>query len=611
MEKKEFILGKKKISYYILPVGYTCNNNCRFCYNRGGKDIFPKLTFEDIKREIKKAKEKGYEAIVLFGGECTLRSDFFKILDLIKKAKLKLSLETNGRMFAYEDFVKKLAQYDLVCVQVSIHGHTSKLHDFLTQTPGSFIQTIQGIINLQKYFPELLITTYTVITKQNYQYLPLIGKFISEMGIRWLYFSFLDIRGRAIQFPSLIIPLQKVRPYLLETLSYLHSKNIRFTINKGPICILPEFHKNFQYEPYLLKNNFFLKDKVCQACIFNKRCVGFSKNYVKRFGFNEIRFGSLTKHELKFFFAGLNLEKIGQVEKFLKFDSRNNPILVIEKNISQNEIKEAIEKCKELGIPLLYLKKKNRLIDIWGDFRFTPSIVSQFLKKKRKVEKEELIKKILEQLNKDFGGQLTKDNLLLTVGARQALYLAFILLIKPGDKVIVFGNSWGGYRYGIETVGGKVIEVAWKEKIKNLTSQINKGVKMIVINNPYLPNLECLSQKYLRSLLNLCNHYKIYLVVDEIINRLLPKPFSVLSFANVEKDKLIVVNSFSKNYFIPHYRSGYLIAKKEIIQRAKKIIEFSNFQITQRSICASFAVLSGSQKWQRDLAKKIYEKGRY
>jgi aspartate/methionine/tyrosine aminotransferase len=91
----------------------------------------------------------------------------------------------------------------------------------------------------------------------------------------------------------------------------------------------------------------------------------------------------------------------------------------------------------------------------------------------------------------------------------------------------------------------------------------------------------------------------------------LPQPISVLNNCQIEKNPIIITNSFSKNYFMPFYRSGYLIANKSLIKKAKKIIEFSNFKITPRAIAASFAAISGSQKWRDALSKKIYEKGRY
>ena len=91
---------------------------------------------------------------------------------------------------------------------MSIHGHTEKLHEGLTRTPGSFAQTVRGldVITLfKKRFPMDLHTS-TVVTRRNLPHLPEIYRFLRAHGVDQVIFNVMQVNGRADTFFDQIFP---------------------------------------------------------------------------------------------------------------------------------------------------------------------------------------------------------------------------------------------------------------------------------------------------------------------------------------------------------------------------------------------------------------------
>ena len=97
-------MAKKRLD---LKVGYTCNNNCRFCVV-ADKRKFGDLTTKELKKQMEEGR-KTCEDIVFTGGEPTIRKDIFELVRYAKKLKFDtIQIQTNGRMFASKKFCEKI-----------------------------------------------------------------------------------------------------------------------------------------------------------------------------------------------------------------------------------------------------------------------------------------------------------------------------------------------------------------------------------------------------------------------------------------------------------------------------------------------------------------------
>lgn len=150
---------------------YDCNNHCLFCLDLHAHDGTMRGNM-DIKVQIIEGRKKGADRLILSGGEPTMHPNFLDFVRLGKRAGYpKVQTVTNGRMFAYPDFLAKAADNGLDEITFSLHGHTAALHDGLVATPGAFAEEVKALhaaVASQRFIVNIDI----VITKRNVQHLP-------------------------------------------------------------------------------------------------------------------------------------------------------------------------------------------------------------------------------------------------------------------------------------------------------------------------------------------------------------------------------------------------------------------------------------------------------
>jgi len=241
------IFEKKK---WISITG-LCNNNCMFCLDKDRPDKFHKDS-NQIKKEIRQAKEQGNTKLVISGGDPTIHPN---IIDFIKYAKklgyAKIQVVTNGRMFASKTFTDKAIAAGLDEVTFSIHGYNSEMHDSLTRVPGSFRQTLKGVKNLLNSEKSMIINTDTCITKSNYTHLPKIIRFITEkVGIKEVNLMSMVPQGNAWKYKGQILyDYEKVAPYVHEVIDYCIANDVVLWLSRFPAGYL-EGYEEFIEDPY-------------------------------------------------------------------------------------------------------------------------------------------------------------------------------------------------------------------------------------------------------------------------------------------------------------------------------------------------------------------------
>jgi len=301
----------KKIKKTVVFTSYACNNQCVFCIDEDKKNI-PGRSTDEVKTEIENARERGATYLELIGGEVTIRKD---AVDLIVFARDKgfetISLTTNGRMFAYPEYVKKILDAGLTDVVFSIHGHNDELHDSLTRVPGSFAQLKKGINNLRdKGFSR--IGSNTTIVKQNYKQLKEIADFISGLDIENAEFIFVDSNEGAAKnnFEKLVPRVRDIIPYVKKCLDVGREKKaLHWHVRYLPLCQLEDYLeqvseidevKKFQTEhsaPDFFNPNAEesraevgrSKAERCGNCRLNEQCEGVWNEYIKNYGDDELK----------------------------------------------------------------------------------------------------------------------------------------------------------------------------------------------------------------------------------------------------------------------------------------------------------------------------------
>ncbi len=194
----------------------------------------------------------------------------------------------------------------------------------------------------------------------------------------------------------------------------------------------------------------------------------------------------------------------------------------------------------------------------------------------------ELRKAISEKLKRENGVEYSEKEIIVTPGAKQALFEAILALINPGDEVLLPDPCWVSYDPMVKLAGGKVIYIPTKEEeeFKLLPERIEEKItdrtKLIIINSPCNPTGTVLNKKDLKNIADICLENEIFVISDEIYEKIIfgEKHISIASLPEMKKIT-ITVNGFSKAYSMTGFRLGYAAAPEEIINAMKKIQEHS------------------------------------
>jgi MoaA/NifB/PqqE/SkfB family radical SAM enzyme len=157
-----------------IETGLACNNRCPYCPQQILRSCRPGagLTTGELEAAIDEAARRGAAHLALTGGEPTVRPDFLHLVAHARRRGFaRVSITTNGRMFAYRDLARTAVSAGLTGASVSLHGPDAPTHDAMTGTPGAFGQAVAGIANLRREAgPDgrgLDLSTITVVVRSN------------------------------------------------------------------------------------------------------------------------------------------------------------------------------------------------------------------------------------------------------------------------------------------------------------------------------------------------------------------------------------------------------------------------------------------------------------
>lgn len=287
-----------------LKVGFRCNNFCHFCVQGEKRGSLPAKDMAQLRQELEAGRKKGRTSLVLTGGEPTLHPKFLDVVACARELGYDdIQVQTNGRLFCYEPFVRKLLAAGVTEFSPSLHGSRPEIHDFLTGSPGSFLQTVSGIRNVKKLGARVI--TNSVVTKPNYRDLPELARLLVSLGVDQYQFAFIHIGGRAAQNKDWIVPRKAlIEPWVKRGLDVGRAAGVRVMTEAIPYCrlrgyedciaenIMPEtmiFDADSVTESYAAyrHNEGKAKRAECRRCRYDRVCEGPWKEYPEIFGWEE------------------------------------------------------------------------------------------------------------------------------------------------------------------------------------------------------------------------------------------------------------------------------------------------------------------------------------
>ena len=186
---------------------------------------------------------------------------------------------------------------------------------------------------------------------------------------------------------------------------------------------------------------------------------------------------------------------------------------------------------------------------------------------------------IITKFKRDNNLEYSASEIVVSTGAKQALYNIASVLINPGDEVILPCPYWVSYSDIIKLKGGIPVEI--KTSIENnfkmtgdqLKNSINEKTKMVWFSSPCNPSGSVYNQKELKEIVDVLeSHKNIFIVSDEIYEHINYKGghLSIGSFDTI-KERTITVNGVSKAFAMTGWRIGYIGAPEWIARACNKV----------------------------------------
>lgn len=214
-----------------------------------------------------------------------------------------------------------------------------------------------------------------------------------------------------------------------------------------------------------------------------------------------------------------------------------------------------------------------------------------------------LKKAIINKLKNDNNLVYEPKNIIVTTGAKYALFALFQSIIDEDDEVIVPTPYWVSYPEHVKLAGGKPVLVEGEEanEFKITKEQLEKAItnktKALIINSPSNPTGMMYTKAELKALGEVCLKHNITIVSDEIYESLVYTDDDHISIAEISpelKDISIVINGVSKSHAMTGWRIGYAAGPTKIIQAMTSHASHATSNPTSISQYAALAAYSES-----------------
>lgn len=204
---------------------------------------------------------------------------------------------------------------------------------------------------------------------------------------------------------------------------------------------------------------------------------------------------------------------------------------------------------------------------------------------------------------KHYWDGYTKENVIITVGALEALTLGLIALIDKEDEVIVQDPGFPNYYGQILIAGGKAVPVPcyeehdYKIQAADIEKAITPKTKAIILNSPSNPLGSLLEKEDILAIAQVIKKHHLYVFSDEPYDKILYDGKEFFSIAQVPeiRDHVFVLNSFSKSFAMTGWRVGYMLADQSFIPTLAQIQEGMVSCVSTFSQIAAIEALNGPQ----------------
>ncbi len=227
--------------------------------------------------------------------------------------------------------------------------------------------------------------------------------------------------------------------------------------------------------------------------------------------------------------------------------------------------------------------------------------------------RHELKEAIIKKLKKDNGISVGPENIIATTGSTEAILLALMSTIDPGEGVLIPDPGFLSYKPTVEVLNGMPIPIPLYEKDNfEITTEkmeeviITEKTRVLIINTPSNPTGTVFSRKTLEEIADFVRQHDLLVISDEAYEKLVYDDAKHISMGSLNGmgDYVMTLQSFSKTYAMPGFRIGYAAGPEKIIKAMTKLHIFTSLCAPTISQATAMEALKGEQKCVENMRKE-------
>lgn len=200
-----------------------------------------------------------------------------------------------------------------------------------------------------------------------------------------------------------------------------------------------------------------------------------------------------------------------------------------------------------------------------GDVKYTPPDGLPSLKKA-----------IIRYTEENYDRVVAPENIIISTGAKQAIYNIIFSIINPQDEVIILAPYWVSYPEMVKMCYGIPVIVTpedgtFQPRFEDIERAVSSYTKAIIVNSPNNPSGAVFSDEFIADMVNFCERKQIYLIMDDIYHKLIFDnkkwvPAYKFTDKDIENSAIITINGVAKLYGMTGFRIGWAIANRRLIE---------------------------------------------
>ncbi len=231
----------------------------------------------------------------------------------------------------------------------------------------------------------------------------------------------------------------------------------------------------------------------------------------------------------------------------------------------------------------------------------------------------ELKNAICEKFKKDLGIEYTAANIVVSNGGKHSLTNVFMCICEPGDEVIIPAPYWVSYPEMVKMADGKPVFIQTREETnfkftpEQLEEVITERTRALVLNSPSNPTGMVYTKQELETIMDIAIKNNIYVVFDEIYEKLVyeGEHINPATFSEEAKNITIIVNGLAKAYAMTGWRIGYTASNEKLAKAMSNIQSHATSNPNSIAQAAAVEALLGDQSEIGEMCAEYVKRRNY